>query len=132
MRGIVAVGVAAVLWAGAGLAQDKKDAKKDDKKIDPTKLIGKWELSRSTDPQAPQGAVVEFTKDNKVLVTMTVSGKEEKTDGTYRVNGDKLTVKLNDPDLKDKEDTDTIQTLTDDKLTLLDQSSKTFEFTKKK
>ena len=132
MRAIVAVCVAAVLFAGAGSAQDKKDPKKDDKKIDPTKLVGKWELTRSTDPEAPKGAVVEFTKDNKVLITMNVNGKDEKYDGTYRVNGDKLSVKLNDPESKDKEDTDTIQTLTDDKFLLVDKNGKETEFTRKK
>ena len=132
MRGIVAACVAAVLWAGAVGAQDKKEPKKDDKKIDPARLVGKWELTRSTDPQAPKGAVVEFTKDNKVLVAFTVAGKEEKYDGTYRVNGNKLSVKLNDPESKDKEDTDTIQTLTDDKFVLVDKNGKENEFTRKK
>ena len=132
MRGIVAVCVAAVLSVGAVGAQDKKDPKKDDKKVDPTKLVGKWELTRSTDPQAPKGALVEFTKDNKVLISFSVGGKEEKSDGTYRVNGDKLSVKLNDPEAKDKEDTDTIQTLTDEKFVLVDKNGKENEFTKKK
>jgi uncharacterized protein (TIGR03066 family) len=132
MRGIVAVCVAAVLSAGTVGAQDKKDAKKDDKKVDPAKLVGKWELTRSTDPQAPKGALVEFTKDNKVLISFSVGGKEEKSDGTYRVNGDKLSVKLNDPEAKDKEDTDTIQTLTDEKFVLVDKNGKENEFTKKK
>jgi uncharacterized protein (TIGR03066 family) len=130
MRGTLAACAAAVLLTGAAAAQDKKDPKKDDKKIDPAKLVGKWELTRSTDPEAPKGAVVEFTKDNKVVVSITVAGKEEKSDGTYRVNGDKLTVKLSDPAAK--ENTDTIQTLTDDKLLLVDPSKKDFEFTRKK
>ena len=132
MRGIVAVCVAAVLSVGAVGAQDKKDPKKDDKKVDPAKLVGKWELTRSTDKDAPKGAVVEFTKDNKVLVSFTAGGKEEKAEGTYRVNGDKLSVKLNDPESKDKEDTDTIQTLTDDKFVLVDKNGKENECTKKK
>ena len=131
MRGIFAVCAATVLIVGA-MGQDKKDPKKDDKKIDPAKLVGKWELTRSTDSEAPKGAIVEFTKDNKVLVTINVNGKDDKTDGTYRISGDKLTVKLNDPELKEKEDTDTIQTLTDDKLLLVDKNNKDFEFTRKK
>jgi uncharacterized protein (TIGR03066 family) len=132
MRGIVVACVAAVLGIGAVGAQDKKDPKKDDKKVDPARLVGKWELTRSTDKGAPQGAVVEFTKDNKVLIAITTGGKQDKYDGTYRVNGDKLSVKLNDPESKDKEDTDTIRTLTDDKLVLIDSNGKENEFTRKK
>ena len=132
MRGIVAVCVAAVLTVGSIGAQDKKDPKKDDKKIDAAKLVGKWELTRSTDKDAPKGAVVEFTKDNKVVVSFSAGGKEEKFEGTYRVNGDKLSVKLNDPESKDKEETDTIQTLTDDKFVLVDKNGKENEFTRKK
>lgn len=132
MKGILAACAAAVLLTGALAAQEKKDAKKDDKKIDPAKLVGKWELTRSTDPTALKGALVEFTKDNKVHVSFTVAGKEEKFDGTYRVSGDKLTVKMNDPESKDKEDTDTIQSLTDEKFLLVDKDGKENEFTKKK
>lgn len=132
MRGILAACVATVLFAGAAVGQDKKDGKKDDKKVDPAKLVGKWELSRSTDKDAPKGAVVEFTKDNKVLITLDVNGKEFKLDGTYRVNGDKLMVKMADPAGKEQEETDTIRTLTDDKMVLIDKDNKENEFTKKK
>ena len=132
MKGFVVAIAAIVVFIGATMAQDKKDAKKDDKKIDPTKLVGKWELTKSTDPMAPKGALVEFTKDNKVIITLTISGKEDKYDGSYKVDGDKLSVKLNDPAEKDKEDTDTIKSLTDDKLLLVDKDNKENEFTKKK
>ena len=43
-----------------------------------------------------------------------------------------LLVKLNDPESKDKEDTDTVRSLTDDKLVLVDKNNKENEFTKKK
>ena len=44
----------------------------------------------------------------------------------------KLTVKLMIPGETDQEDTDTIQTLTDEKLLLVDKNKKENEFAKKK
>jgi uncharacterized protein (TIGR03066 family) len=124
MKGILAACVAAVVVVGA--------ARADDKKIDPAKLVGKWEWTKSDDPGAPKGAIVEFTKDNKMSITFKVDAKEEKIEGTYKVDGDKLTVKMSFPGGKDNEDTDTIQSLTDDKLVLVDKDKKTNELTKKK
>ena len=127
MKALLAACVAAVVCVGAGLAQDKKD----DKKIDPAKLVGKWEWTKSDDPDAPKGATVEFTKDNKMTISGEVKGEKFEMAGTYKVEGDKLTVKLSLPGGKDSEDR-TIQTLTDDKLVLVDKDKKTNELTKKK
>jgi uncharacterized protein (TIGR03066 family) len=132
MKSILATFAAAAVLIGAAAAQDKKDPKKDDKKVDAAKLIGRWELTRSTLDMAPKSAVVEFTKDNKVTVSVTANGKEDKYSGSYKVEGDKLTVKLTIPGEADQEDTDTIQTLTDEKLLLVDKNKKENEFAKKK
>jgi len=133
MKSIVAALAAAAVLVGVAAAQDKKDPKKDDKKVDAAKLLGRWELTRSTLDPRPKSATVEFTKDNKVTVAVTAgNGKEDKYTGTYKVNGDKLTVKLTIPGETDQEDTDTIQTLTDEKLLLIDKDKKETEFAKKK
>jgi uncharacterized protein (TIGR03066 family) len=133
MKSIVAAVAAAAVLIGVAAAQDKKDPKKDDKKVDAAKLLGRWELTRSTLDPRPKSAIVEFTKDNKVTVAVTAgNGKEDKYTGTYKVNGDKLTVKLTIPGETDQEDTDTIQTLTDEKLLLIDKDKKETEFAKKK
>jgi uncharacterized protein (TIGR03066 family) len=133
MKSIVAAVAAAAVLVGVVAAQDKKDPKKDDKKVDAAKLLGRWELTRSTLDPRPKSAIVEFTKDNKVTVAVTAgNGKEDKYTGTYKVNGDKLTVKLTIPGETDQEDTDTIQTLTDEKLLLIDKDKKETEFAKKK
>lgn len=122
MKGILAACVAAVVFVGPAAAADKVDA---------AKLVGMWELTKSADENAPKGATVEFTKDNKVTIAFNANGKEVKLEGTYKVDGDKLTVKLSLAG-KDNEDTDTIKSLTDDKLVLVDKQSKENEFTKKK
>jgi uncharacterized protein (TIGR03066 family) len=124
MKAIVAA-LAAVVVALGGV-------RADDKKVDPAKLIGKWELTKSTDPKAPKGATVEFTKDNKLVVVAEIEGTKREFTGTYKVDGDKLSVKLNFGDAKDNEDTDTIQSLTDEKLVLIDKDKQQNEFTKKK
>jgi uncharacterized protein (TIGR03066 family) len=123
MKGILAAVAAALLFVGTTPAADKVDA---------AKLVGKWELTKSADESAPKGATVEFTKDNKVTISFDANGKEVKLEGTYKVDGEKLTVKLALPGGKDNEDTDTIKTLTDEKLVLIDKDKKENEFTKKK
>ena len=123
MKGILAAFAVAVVFVGPAVAADKVDA---------AKLVGKWELTKAGDENAPKGAMVDFTKDNKVTITFNANGKEVKLDGTYKVDGDKLTVKLSFPGGKDNEDTDTVKSLTDDKLVLIDKEKKENEFTKKK
>ena len=123
MKGILAAVAAVVVVVGGVRADDK---------IDEKKLVGKWELTKSDDENAPKGAVIEFTKDNKLTVTIEFNGKELKLNGTYKVDGNKLTVKLTSPDGKEEEDTDTVKSLTDEKLVLVDKKDKTTELTKKK
>ena len=123
MKKLLAAVAVALVFVGSAPAADK---------VDPAKLVGKWELTKSADESAPKGAVVEFTKDNKVSITFDANGKEIKLEGTYKVDGDKLTVKISFPGGKDNEDTDTIKTLTDEKLVTVDKEKKENEFTKKK
>lgn len=123
MKGILAVLAGVVVVVGTSNAADK---------VDPAKLVGTWELAKSDEENAPKGATIEFTKDNKIIIAFDANGKEIKLEGTYKVDGDKLTVKLSLPGGKDNEDTDTIKTLTDDKLVLVDKSNKTNEFARKK
>lgn len=133
MKSILAACAAAAVLVGFAAAQDKKEPKKDEKKVDAAKLIGRWEMTRSTLAMPPKAASVEFTKDNKVNISVTdKDGKEDKYSGTYRVEGDKLTVKLLTPGEAEKEDTDTIQTLTDEKFLLVDKDKKEIEFARKK
>ncbi|HEX3146485.1 MAG TPA: TIGR03066 family protein [Gemmataceae bacterium] len=126
MKGILAACSVAFVLVAAASADDKE------KKFDAAKFVGKWELTKSGDENAPKGAVVEFAKDMKVSITIDLNGKEFKLDGTYKVDGDKITVKLKTPDGKEDEDTDTIKTLTDDMIVLVDKKGKETEFKKKK
>jgi len=124
MKGILTAAAVAVLAAGTMRA---------DEKVDAAKLVGKWEMVKSDEQTAPKGALVEFTKDGKVTLTLDAGGKKFEMGGTYKLAGDKLTVKFKPPDGgEEKEDTDTVKSLTDDKLVLVDKQGKTTEMAKKK
>lgn len=80
-----------------------------DDKIDAKKLVGKWERR---DAKKESAFVLEFTKDGKLIVK---SGADFTTDGTYKLNDNKLTItlKVGENEIKD---TLTITKLTDDAL----------------
>ncbi|MCI0700454.1 MAG: TIGR03066 family protein, partial [Planctomycetia bacterium] len=82
-----------------------------DAKIDPKKLIGKWEPADS----AP--LVVEFAENGKLIMSIGIGGKSEKVEGTYKLDGDKLELIVSLGGKEEKE-TGTITKLTDDELIL--------------
>jgi uncharacterized protein (TIGR03066 family) len=85
-------------------------------KIDASKIVGKWEPDAK---DAPPGAkiVMEMTKDNKLTVNAEFNGQKINMAGTYKVEGDKLIVKMKPPGSEEeKTSTMTIVKLTDDEL----------------
>jgi uncharacterized protein (TIGR03066 family) len=122
---------AVVVFLGAATAQDKKDdAKKEPAKIDAAKLVGTWEITKSPG-DVPKGSLVTFDKDMKLKVSIDFNGKKIDIDGTYKVDGDKLIVTIKGPDGKDETDTDTIKSLDDKKLVIIDKDGKEAELEKK-
>jgi uncharacterized protein (TIGR03066 family) len=81
MRAILC-GTLAMLVFGLTLSADDKK----DEKIDPKKLIGKWSPKGKKDDVA-----IEFLKDGKMTLDSTLKEKI-KADGTYKLDGAKLTV----------------------------------------
>src|SRR5262245_4844827 len=63
-----------------------------DDKIDAKLLVGKWEPE--TRPDGVDKMMVEFTKDNKVMLSIEAQGEKEKMEGTYKVDGDKINIKI--------------------------------------
>jgi uncharacterized protein (TIGR03066 family) len=94
------------------------------KKSNADLIVGKWELTKGEG--APPGTEMEFTKDGKVKVSMKVGEKGVSLEGTYKVEGDKLTVTM-----MDKTDSDTIKTLNDTTLVMEDSKGKTAELKRK-
>ncbi len=104
MRTLLGVGLVLGLACGVAAAAD----------VDAKKLVGKWELvSKKADVQ------VEYTGDGKVRGSFSFGTgddkKEFKFEGTYKVEGDKLSVTVKGGKDGDKErtQTSTITKLTD-------------------
>ena len=97
--------VAGLALAAAAAGQDKKDDPFDAKK-----LVGKWE---PTDPK--KAVVVEFAEKDKFTLSVTVGGKAEKVDGTWKLAGDKLELSAKVGGADEKQ-TVTLSKLTDDDL----------------
>ena len=114
----LALGGLIVLTAGFATAQDD-NAKK---------IVGKWEITKSGS-DLPTGSTVDFAKDGKL--TAVIKGEDTKLEGTYKVEKDKLTVKLKVAD-QTIEETVTITKLTDTELELKDKDAKVDVFKKAK
>lgn len=97
---------------------------------DAPKLLGKWEVTKSTG-DTPAGTVVEFQKGGKLTATVTIEDKAVKLDGTYKLDGKKLTVALTLNEQKLEHDF-TATFKGDDGLELEDADGKVDTLTKKK
>ena len=102
---VVAVTVVVFLGTGAAAAP-RKEAKKDL----PT-IVGTWEIV-STSGDIPKGTLITFDKEMTVRVSIAFNGKTIDIEGTYKVEGDKLSVTIRGPDGKEEKDTDTIKSST--------------------
>lgn len=93
----------------------------DEKKFDATKLVGKWEEKA---PKKDEQMRLEFTKDGKVTIAGSRGDQELKAEGTYKLDGAKLTfaVKFMDMEI---EQTITITKLTDEELVGTSEQTKT-------
>jgi uncharacterized protein (TIGR03066 family) len=101
-----------------------------DDKIDKTKLTATWKLVKA-DEEAPKGATAEFTKDGKLIVQFEEDGQQQKLEGSYTLEGNKITAIIKKGDNEEK-DVLTITTLTDDKLVIENKNGKKHEFEKVK
>ena len=116
MRTLIGVGLIFALACGATAADDK---------IDGTKLIGKWEPK---DPKKGEEFVMEFAKDGKLSVTGTLDNKLQTFEGTYKLDGNKLTIELKvkgaDGKVEDIKEMVTVTKLTDDDMEGKDKDGK--------
>jgi len=115
----LALGGLMVVTAGFGTAADDDNAKK---------IVGKWEVTKAGS-DLPAGSTVEFTKDGKLAAV--IKGDDTKLEGSYKVEKEKLTVKLKIGD-QSIEEVVTITKLTDDAMELKDKDAKVDIFKKLK
>lgn len=117
---ILVAGLVGSLWA----AGDKADNK--------TLIVGVWELTKvSKGGKTPLGTKMEYSKDGKMKMTGKADGKEFMFEGTYVVEGNKLTGTMKTSDREEKGIL-TIKKLTDKELVLEDDvGRRVLEFKRK-
>jgi len=103
----------------------------DDKKTDefPKLIVAKWEITKAGG-EAPAGTVLEFSKDNTVTIVLKMDGKEVEYKVTYKLDKDKLNVKINYGGAE--AETLTVKKLTDDAMELEDMKGGVDVLKKKK
>jgi uncharacterized protein (TIGR03066 family) len=101
-----------------------------DDKIDAKLLLGKWE---PTGDKIPPGlkAVIEFQKDDKVVVEVDFQGKSQKIEGKYKVDGNKMEMTMKSPDGQERTQKLTIVKLTDKEATIKDDDKNEEQILKK-
>jgi uncharacterized protein (TIGR03066 family) len=117
---VAVLGVAMAMCAGTARAQDDNGKK----------IVGVWEVTKSAS-MIPIGSTLEFTKDNKLTLIIKDGASETKYDGTYKIEKEKLSVKIS-LDGQTNEETVTVKKLTDDALEVEDKDKKVDVFKKKK
>jgi uncharacterized protein (TIGR03066 family) len=61
-------------------------------KLDGKQLIGKWQADKA--PDGMDKLVIEYMKEGKLAVEVEGEGVKAKFDGTYALEGNKLTIKI--------------------------------------
>lgn len=115
MRAILGCALAVFAFNTAVAADDKKD-----EKIDAKQLIGKWEPKEKKEGGSFE---IEFMKDGKAVFIVKRDGRETKLDGTYKLEGNKLTTTMKVDDL-DRTRAMTISKLTDTEMVTADDKGK--------
>jgi uncharacterized protein (TIGR03066 family) len=103
MRTLLGAALVLAMACGATAADDKIDAKK---------LVGTWEPKEA---KKGEDMRMEFTRDGKLILSASASGSQLKAEGTYKLDGNKLSFKMKLGG-ETVEDTVTITKLTDDEL----------------
>ena len=123
---LVLVVLCAAVAVAAPVPQDKEKSTAE-------KLIGKWKLT-ATGVNWPEGAsaTVEYTKDNKMIITITINDNEIVMKGTYKLDKDKIDYKVTMPDGGEKTEILTIKKLTEEELVTTDPDDIKEEFKRMK
>ena len=119
---LLAVGVIVCAASIGARAEDKTDYAK--------MLVGKWEVTKADPGTVPAGTVIEFTKDGKFIVLGKKDDVETKLEGTYTVEKDTFTFKV-DVDGNERTQTVTIKKISDKEMSTTTAEGKAVELKKK-
>jgi len=120
MRAILSIAI--VFTATSAFAADK---------IDATKLIGSWTVTKSESLPPGAKATITYEKGGKANAKVEIMGMKIDLPATYKIDGDKLII-TQKIEGEEKTTTDTITKLTDDVLITKDKDGKVDEFKKVK
>jgi uncharacterized protein (TIGR03066 family) len=123
MRTLIGAGAVLALAAAALAADEKKG-----ETIDAAKLVGRW---APKEPKKGEEFVIEFARGDKMTVTGTLDGKPQTLEGTYKLDGNKLSFELKAPGETIKE-TIVVLKLTDDDFEARDKDGKVEALTRAK
>jgi uncharacterized protein (TIGR03066 family) len=128
MSQLVVTGIIVVALT-SGVRAEKKDDKQDAAKL----IVGTWEVTKADkDAGSSIGDTAELTKDGKCILRHTDGkGKVETIEGTYQVEGDRVTCLPKGGDSSEMK-TATIKKLTDTELVLEGPKGQTMELKRKK
>ncbi len=87
-------------------------------------LLGKWELTEAA-AGIPKGAVFDFQKDGKLVVTASINGEKKTFDFKYELKAKENTLVFA---IENKTDTTQIVTLSKDELVCKDKDGTTAKF----
>jgi len=93
-------------------------------------LIGKWEVTKADEGTVPVGAIIEFTRDGKVMTSVKKGDDLETHEGAYKLEKDTLTVTMK-KDGEEKTKKITITKITEKEMTTKDEDGKVVELKKK-
>jgi uncharacterized protein (TIGR03066 family) len=96
--------------------------------VDKAKIVGSWQMILPEDAKIDLKVIITFANDGKAIMSFEGFGKKENKEGTWKLDGDKITITPKDE--KEKTETITVKSVTADKLTLSDKSGKDMEFKK--
>src|SRR4051812_41551523 len=82
---VLALGVVLCFFGGLARGEDKDVGKQ---------IVGKWTVTKADPGTVPAGTLVEFTKDGKMKVTGKKGDEEVTMQGTYKVEGKKISFAL--------------------------------------
>jgi len=119
----LAVGLLLVCGLSGRAAAEKAD--------NAAKLLGTWEAAKADPGTLPVGSLVTFAKEGKMTVVAKEGATEMKADGTYKLDGDKLSITLTHEG-NTHSMTLMVKKAEADALTISDERGKTIEFKRKK